>query len=607
MLENFKEIMRLVKRNWRALVTFELLYKLSVAIIFIPLLSGSFYGIMRISGYTYLTRENTVSFLLRPTTLILLVLYLLLAAGCTMIDISAVIYTLECSRQDVRAGMRGIIVFAVRNAMRVWHWRNLLIIVVALILMPFLNVGMASGVISTLSVPEFIMDYIQDTNILLIAFYGLVAFLVFIMLRWLYAFHYYTLEGLTFNESRRKSIRLSRGHHGKDLLTLFITQAGFIGAYIGLFFLATAVAVGISRVFSNFFVLRWLTGTAVYFAIVFSLFFAFALAGPVICGCISSLFYYHKKQAGEEIVPVKILETRREVCFISKRVRKVRLITTGIVVAACLTLGFFLTVGWTNPQAEYIRKMEITAHRGASAYYPENTMAAFRGAKEMGADWAELDVQQTKDGYLIVIHDTNTKRTTGVDAYTWNLTYEQVSKLDAGSFFSKDFAGEKIPLLAEVLDYAKTSGLKLNIELKPTGHEKDFEKSVVDIIREYDFEDKCVITSQNYGVLKNIKEYAPDITTVYVTNIAFGRITQLAAADYFSIESTSATRKFVSRLHNEGKQVYVWTVNREYTIKKMIERNVDNIITDDIILARKCIDESRYSNLLSEFMKLLIQ
>ncbi|MBR0104701.1 MAG: glycerophosphodiester phosphodiesterase, partial [Firmicutes bacterium] len=82
---------------------------------------------------------------------------------------------------------------------------------------------------------------------------------------------------------------------------------------------------------------------------------------------------------------------------------------------------------------------------------------------------------------------------------------------------------------------------------------------------------------------------------------------QLAAADYFSIESTSATRKFVSRLHNEGKQVYVWTVNREYTIKKMIERNVDNIITDDIILARKCIDESRYSDLLSEFMKLLIQ
>ena len=607
MVENLKEIIRLVKKNWRALVTFELLYKLAVAIIFIPGLSGSFYGIMRVGGYTYLTRENTVAFLLRPTTMILLILFLLLAAGCTMIDISAVIYTLDCSRQGVRTGLNGIIKFSMKNAMRVWKMRNFLIVIVALLLMPFLSVGMASGVISTLSVPEFIMDYIQDTNILLISFFGLVAFLVFIMLRWLYAFHYYTLEGLTFSESRRKSIRLSRGHHGKDFLTLIITQAVFIGAFIGLFLLATAVAVGISRAFSNLFVLRWLTGTAVYFAIVLSLFIAFALAGPIICGCISALFYYHKEQAGEEIVPVEILEVRREVCLISKRVRKVRLITTGIVVAACLVLGFFLTVGWTNPNAEYIRTTEITAHRGASAYYPENTMAAFRGAREMGADWAELDVQQTKDGRLVVIHDANTKRTTGFNAYTWELTYEQISKLDAGSFFSSDFAGEKIPLLEEVIEYAKTSGLKLNIELKPTGHEKDFEKGVVDIIRAYGFEDRCVITSQNYGVLRNVKEYAPDISTAYVTNIAYGRITQLAAADYFSIESTSATKKLISKLHNEGKQVCVWTVNREYTIKKMIERNVDNIITDDITLARKCIDESRYSTLLSEFMKLLIQ
>ena len=94
----------------------------------------------------------------------------------------------------------------------------------------------------------------------------------------------------------------------------------------------------------------------------------------------------------------------------------------------------------------------------------------------MGADWIELDVQQSKDGQIFVMHDANFMRTAGIDCNTWELTYNKISRLDAGSFFDIKFNGEKIPLLTETIAFAKDNHIKLNIELKPTGHEEKFEK-----------------------------------------------------------------------------------------------------------------------------------
>ena len=268
-------------------------------------------------------------------------------------------------------------------------------------------------------------------------------------------------------------------------------------------------------------------------------------------------------------------------------------------------LGFLLSTGKINPKIEYLRTVEITAHRGASAFYPENTMAAFVGAKELGADWIELDVQQSKDGKIFVAHDTNFRRTTGVNANSWELTYDEIAALDAGSFFSPEYAGERMPLLSEVIDFAKGNSMRLNIELKPTGHETDFEKCVVDEIRAAGFQDYCVITSQVYEVLENVKAYDSSVTTVYVMSLAYGDLNKLTAADHFSVEAMNATRSMVSKVHNAGKELYAWTVNTKESITKMAELNVDNIITDNIELARECVYESRYSSLLREFLKAL--
>ena len=227
------------------------------------------------------------------------------------------------------------------------------------------------------------------------------------------------------------------------------------------------------------------------------------------------------------------------------------------------------------------------------------------GAKKLGADWIELDVQQTKDKQIVVSHDTNLLRVTGVNKDIIDMDYSEIQKLDAGSFFNKKFKNEKMPLLSEVLEFAKKNNIRLNIELKPTGKEIDFEKQVVDLIKEYNFEEKCVITSQVYDVLKNVKKVDKDIKTVYVMSIAIGNITDAKYADAFSVEASNVNATLINEVHNEGKELYAWTVNKEESINKMIDMNVDNIITDNIELGKELVEKSKSSDLISEFIKSL--
>lgn len=114
-----------------------------------------------------------------------------------------------------------------------------------------------------------------------------------------------------------------------------------------------------------------------------------------------------------------------------------------------------------------------------------------------------------------------------------------------------------------------------------------------------------MVTSQVYHVLEEVKEYDSRIHTVYVMSLAYGDINMLTASDHFSIEASSISEKLVSDVHNAGKEIYAWTVNTEESINRMIELNVDNIITDDITLAKECIYLSKTSDVVAEYVRWL--
>lgn len=599
-MKKMKKVLALIRVNWRTMAGFEILYKMISMTVFTPLFWGIFNGIMRITGYTYLTIENVIPFLLNPLTLVALLMLFVCMAVYTMIDIGAVIYLLDRSYHGIRVSLGQTLQYALRNGVRVFRRKNILVAFVVLFLIPFLNLGVASSYIGSIRIPEFILDFIAGNNILLLLFTILLTGLGMLLFRWLYAFHYFTLEECDFREARKRSASLSAHHKMKDLAVLLGVQAGcFILCFI-LIFAAILLAVILGELFTDMRLVGIVSASIVWVFVVVALVIVSALGTPVSYACISILFYGHKKEKQEEIVCKSQMKmnpgSRKTVLYI---------ILFTVSVACCSYFLYGVYDHKFDIQIEYLRTMEVTAHRGASRMYPENTMAAFQGAKELGADWIELDVQQSRDGQIFVMHDTNFMRTAGVDRNTWEMDYEEIAALDVGSFFDADFAGEKVPLLSEVIAFAQKNDMKLNIEMKPAGYEENFEQQVADIIEAEDFCEKCVITSQVYEVLEKMKACNSRISTAYVMSIAYGDINSLAAADHFSIETASITEKMVSDVHNAGKEIYAWTVNTEESINRIIDLNVDNIITDDITLAKDCIFLSKTSDVVTEYVKML--
>jgi glycerophosphoryl diester phosphodiesterase len=221
----------------------------------------------------------------------------------------------------------------------------------------------------------------------------------------------------------------------------------------------------------------------------------------------------------------------------------------------------------------------ITAHRGASHAAPENTMSAFRAALDAGADYVELDVQRTRDGEIIVLHDGDLMRMGGDPRKVAALTWPEISTIDIGRKYDAKFIGEHVPRLADVIALAR-GRMKINIELKYNVPDAGLAPAVVDLLRSENFIDQVVITSLDYGAIKQTKALEPRLRTGHIVTAAVGDVVK-TTADFVSLSSAKATPKLVKRAHAAGKAVHVWTVDKPEVMLRMIERDVDNIITDE--------------------------
>lgn len=601
-----KNTLKIFKYNLRTLIRFEFFYKIILTIILIPIAIESFNLTMKLTGYTYLTLENILSFLLNPITFVLLLLIIIFLTIITIFDISTLIVIFDVSYHEKKISVRDAIKVSISRCKNIFKIKNISVAFLILFLIPFLNLGLSSNVITSIKIPEFIMDYISSNKTLFVLYIILYLFLVYLISKWLYSLHFMIIENKSFKEARKASKTLAKGNKILDIIKILFAQILLTITYILFLLLGLVVVILINNILTHFKIVESILITLVWLFLGISLIIASIISNGISYAIISSLFYKHKIDKNEKIREInyeQVINEKKK----NKILKWITVVISILTVIGGTELTYQIVTGKTNLNIEYVRNMEITAHRGASVKYPENTMAAFRGAKELGADWIELDVQQTKDKQIVVSHDTNLKRVTGVNKEIIDMTYEEISKLDAGSFKGKEYAGEKIPLLSEVLEFAKENNIRLNIELKPTGDEVDFEKQVVELIKEYNMKDRCVVTSQVYEVLQKVKKYDKNIKTVYVMSIAIGNITDLKDSDAFSVEASNVNESLVNRVHNEGCELYAWTVNTKESINHMIDMNVDNIITDNIELGKDLVSKSKHSNIITEFLKLLKQ
>jgi glycerophosphoryl diester phosphodiesterase len=223
--------------------------------------------------------------------------------------------------------------------------------------------------------------------------------------------------------------------------------------------------------------------------------------------------------------------------------------------------------------------VQVTAHRGHSRAAPENTLSAIRKAIASGADFAEVDVQQTADGVVVLLHDSDLKRVAGDPRRVGELSFDEVRKLDVGSWFDPVFAGERVPTLAEVVDLCR-GRIKLNIELKIYGPDRQLALEVARLVHEHDFESDCLLTSFSYDALLEAKQHNPRVRTGLIIAYALGDVSRLEF-DVLSVRADFLSDKVLREARRLGKEIHVWTVNDSRQMFRLMKRGVDNIITDD--------------------------
>jgi len=219
----------------------------------------------------------------------------------------------------------------------------------------------------------------------------------------------------------------------------------------------------------------------------------------------------------------------------------------------------------------------IIAHRGASSYAPENTMAAFDLAIQMGASHLELDVHLTHDDHLVIIHDDTLDRTTSGMGPVASQTLAALQTLDAGAWFGEAFVGAHIPTLADVLTRYQGRA-HLHIELK--GHTAHLPQRTVDLVRAHGMTPHVTFTSFQYTHLQTMQAYAPELPTGWLV----GEISEAVIAQAHALGCTQicpraslVTAEIVQRLHTEGFRVRAWGVANEALMHKVVEADADGM------------------------------
>lgn len=230
----------------------------------------------------------------------------------------------------------------------------------------------------------------------------------------------------------------------------------------------------------------------------------------------------------------------------------------------------------------------IIAHRGASAYYPENTMAAFKGAVELGAEMIELDVTLSKDGVPVIFHDVKLNRHSDGKGLVSDHTLEDLKSLDAGSWFHPKFSDQKIPTLEEVLDFA-SGNIALNIEIKPEAVSNNLDgntvKKCLDLVHKHDMSDYVLFSSFDYRAAKQLKKLDPKMPAALLYhNRSYNKLPHQLLQDYqadaFNCSYRQLNKKWIADLQEHNIPSFIYTVNKEAKMRALLEAGVTGIFTD---------------------------
>lgn len=582
--------MRRLTAHWKPLILFEILWKLVTLLVIAPACAGLIQLAIQLAKLKYLTTSNLLQFLRSPWTILLLAVLLLLAALYTLFEIAAVCTCFRQSRfQKVRTTLGRMVRSGLQSVLHFFRGGGPFLVLHLLVLIPLMQFSATSGIFTAMGIPDFLAYYMTKKEFLLPIYVAAIILCCLLSVRWVFSSVLFTQNQCSYRSARATSVQLVRGRFWQTFFSVLVWNCCYFAALLVFLCMITVVVLMVIRATGSNDLIMSQAMRILKLLIQIVLWSFSFFATPICMAHLTALLEKRCVQMPEVVLPEPVPLSRS-----AKPFRR----STAVLTACCFTvaaLGLNLSyvysvfTGKANFRLALFQNPTVMAHRGLSADAPENTLYAFSDAISVGADFIELDVQQTRDGVLVVMHDSNLKRTTGVNKDIWDVDYADIQNLDAGSWFDPAYANARIPTLEETLQFVDKRA-KLNIEIKPTKHGSDtLEQDVAELITRYQYTDACYVTSFSYGSLKKVKEANPEIRTGYLMSVAYGQFYSLKYADAFSLNKVFVTSQVVNAAHQQGKQIFAWTVNSMSEVRSLCNLHVDSIITDDPVMVQNVI------------------
>ena len=581
------DVRRVIRQRWATLILFDVVFKALAAFVFLPSSAWLFARLVAVTGRATVSNTDIISFFLSPVGMVAAVVsvcvtfWITLAegAGYTMLA-SGVLFGIDLSVLDVLRLLAKSARRLMRLAMRMTVALAMLAVPVLLVVMWAYQRWLAEFdiyYVVTQRPPELWIALAVVTPFAL----ALALALAWIYTRWFLALAVFVIEGTSTGETLRTSARRVAGHR-RLIWTIALGWLAF-GllvpiAIVALFEFGGDLAFEmIGERYTALALTTGLLGLA-YIGALSSV----ALVGLVGTNTMASSLYYRSRSVDQPPSPGALAR------WDSPRRRVIaRYAVTGGLIA-----GGIAAIAATAATIDRLRvdpTVGITAHRGSSLRAPENSLSALSAAIDDGSDIAEIDVQETADGAIVLIHDSDLRRLAGDSRGIWEVSSAELENLDAGSWFGPSFATERIPTLEQAISLVR-GRMRLNIELKFNGHDERLVERVVEIVLREGFAEEAVITSLDYGALEDVRAVTTAIPLGFIVASTVSRITRLDV-EVLAVDQRLATPSFIRATQRAGKEVHVWTVNDRATMQRFIELGVDNIMTDDPALLRDLLAE----------------
>lgn len=570
----------LICRSWRQLVAFALGFRLVESLFLAPLAGWVGQWLL---GRTVLDSTAVVPFLLSPRGFTALVLAAIAALGLRLFEHAGLSAIMLGAMMDRKVSAREAWRLLRRRS---WALLGVSARFVGAGLLTSLPLATVVGLLSAyllrqhdvnyylkLRPPEFTAAVVTIVAVAVVTL-GVAGVL---LVRWRWAVQVALFEERTSGEALAASARLTRGRRWSLAgavvgVALFTTALGLLGSVLGGASTSAVLAVlggrtlSLALSFGLLLVLRTFIGAACTF-----------LGAAVEAGLFTSLYRRQRLESGVELsLPdgneSEVGRTPRWLPWA---------VATGLI--GVTLLAMWLAVGALSAA----RPTTIHAHRGvASATVPENTLAAVRAAIAAGADYVETDVQLSRDGVLVVVHDSDFSRLGGVPRKVWELTYDEIRAIPLRNPGVPGAPPEYTPTLEALLTEAR-GRIRVNLELKYYGdHQPDLARKVIEAVRAHGMLEQVVIQCLEYQPLLEVRQLAPEMPVGYLLSFNAREPARLEV-DFLSVEQSRVNRAFLAAAHRRGLLVYAWTVNRSEDLERLFDLGIDGVITDESALARR--------------------